>query len=438
MAVFSNIFKPGEDDMKQRQLLKLGYIVALVLAVASLINVACDTKKPTSSESQAEGTIAVLDKTTSYTIETIKPELKKLLAYLIRNPQIITPAVLAKAAERHATIRELGLESKFPVEFPLGNGNRFEVYVELFDGSIGKGATIEDAEAYFTLDLDRYPEDAGVTDPDDIKSFNAYVAATEHNRGKGLYTGDESRRQLAIDSTTQIVNYLLFFISGEERLSPENEERQYQVWLNSRPNLSKAQSDTSAVYFWVSFINVSLDNDVGNDEFEMYYSSSGVQNDPFAATTTMIFDGSWHKDATGDYRLFPDINGPGTYILAPPNYIAVEIVDPDSPLGFKLAAIEDDCSTGQHKNHHSGGGFSNQCLLGMYIDNSTPISGYFPFWILDDCTNNDDMYSNSCTQSWGGAPECVWSVPPISHVVIFMRKGTINQALNDWYHVPCP
>lgn len=62
--------------MKQRQFLKLGYIVALVLAVASLIYVACDTKKPTSSNSQTEGAIAVLDKATPYTIEKIKPELK--------------------------------------------------------------------------------------------------------------------------------------------------------------------------------------------------------------------------------------------------------------------------------------------------------------------------------------------------------------------------
>jgi hypothetical protein len=424
--------------MKQRQLLKLGYIVALVLFAASLIYVACDTKKPTSSESQVGRTIAVLDKTTYYTIETIRPELKKLLAYLIHNPQIITPAVLAKAAERHATIKDLGLESKFPVEFPLDNGNRFEVYVELFDGSIGKGATIEDAEAYFTLDLDRYPEDAGVADPDDIKSFNAYVAATEHNRGEGLYTGDESRRQLAIDSTTQIVNYLLFFIGGEERLSRENEERNYHLWLNSHSKARKAQNNDSTKYFWLTYITVYRDNDTGNDEFEMYYSNSGAQNNPFAATTTMIFDGSWHKDASGDYRFFPDINGPGTKILAPPNYIAIEIVDPDNPLGFKLAAIEDDCSTGQHKNHHSGGGFSNQYLYGMYIDDGSPFSDFFPFSILDDCTNNDDMYPSSCTLSHGGASECEWSIPPGSDVVIFMRKGTVDQAMNDWYHIGCP
>jgi hypothetical protein len=96
-----NIFKPGEVTMKQRHLLKLGYLVALILVAASLIYVACDTKKPTSGESQTEGAIAFLNKSTSYTIETVKPELRKLLAYLKRNPQTITPAVLAKAAERH-------------------------------------------------------------------------------------------------------------------------------------------------------------------------------------------------------------------------------------------------------------------------------------------------------------------------------------------------
>jgi len=167
---------------KQRQLLKLGYLMALLLIVASLIYVACDTKKPTSAI-ESDSAIAVLNKSTPYTIETIKPELKKLLAYLKQNPKLITPQVLAEAAERHATINDLGLSAKFPSAFPIENGNTFEVYIELFNGSVGAGFSIEDADAYFALDIDRYPEDAEVADPDNVKNFKAYCAATEHNKG---------------------------------------------------------------------------------------------------------------------------------------------------------------------------------------------------------------------------------------------------------------
>ncbi len=422
--------------MKQRHFLKLGYVGAFLLVVASMIYVACNVKNP-SSEQSDDSTIAVLNQATPTNFETIKPELKKLLTYLQRNPQIITPAVLVKAVERYATVKDLGLVDKFPVEFPLNDGNTFEVYIELFDGSVGNGSSIEDTDVYFTLDIDRYPEDAEVVDPDNVKNFKAYVAATEHNKRKGLYTGDENRRQLAIDSTTQKVNYLLFFIGGEERFSRENEKRQYQSWLNSRSGLAKAQSNPSTIYYWVSFIHVSLDQNTGNDEFELYYANQGGTETPFQATTAWRFDGNVHQDATGNYPYFPDINGPGSYVLSPPNYIALEILTPDSPLGFNLSAIEDDCTAGVHKNNHTGGGFTQQIFWADFIDTKIPVSGYFRWTILDDCFNDDDIYSHSGTVSFGNAAECVYSVPPNSHVILFLRKGTIDQAINDWYHVPC-
>jgi len=281
---------------KQRQFLKLGYVMALSLIVASLIYVACDTKKPTSAI-ESDGAIAVLNKSTSYTIETIKPELKKLLAYLNRNPQIITPAVLAKAAERHATINDLGLNGKFPTGFPLENGNTFEVYIELFNGSVGAGTSIEDTDAYFVLDIDRYPAEAEVADPDNLHDFVAYAAATEHNKRKGLFQSPESRRQLALDSTTQKVDYLLFFVGGEEYLSNANQARLYQQWLNSKPGIAKAQLSADTEYWWITKIKLDKKKDSSSEEFELYYGSTGYETDPFNYFALLLFNGTYQNDA---------------------------------------------------------------------------------------------------------------------------------------------
>lgn len=337
--------------MNQHKFLKLGYVVALVLIVASLIYVACDTKKPTSSESQTEGAIAVLNQGTPYSIETIKPELKKLLAYLKQNPQIITPEVLTKTAERHATITDLGLSGKFPSEFPLEDGNTFEVYIELYDGSVGAGATIEDAEVYFSLAIDRYPEEVTLTG--DKHSFQAEVAATSHNKRKGLYKDEKSRRSPTINSQPQRVDYLWFLVGGEERLLKANEERLYQQWFNSKSGLAKADATTQSV--WITRIQVVVEKDTGsNDEFEMYVAPA-TSSYTFDATTIFVFDGQWRGDRTGTSRFYPDINGTGTY--TPPHAIAVEILTGGFPIGyFDICAIEDDCTAAVHKNQHQGGG----------------------------------------------------------------------------------
>lgn len=422
---------------KQRQLLKLGYVMALLLIVASLIYVACDSKNPTSVQSEGD-MIAVLNMSTSYTFETIKPELKKLLAYLNGNPQIITPAVLAKAAKRYATINDLGLSEKFPIGFPLDNGNTFEVYIELFDGSVGNGVTIEDADAYFTLDLDRYPEDAGVADPDHPPlAFEANVAATTHNKRKGLYRDETARQKLMLKSATQKVDYLLLFVGGEERLSKANEQQIYQQWLNHNPGLAKAQADPATQYYWLTFIYLDDDQDFGNEEFEMYYGPNGYNDagSPFDATTLFVFDGQYRGDKSGGIRLYPDINGTGGYILSPPNYIAVEIVNPDSPAGFKLCAIEDDCTPSKHKNDGQGTHWHN--LNVEDIDTEIKDWRTYLFTILDDCVNDDDIYPNSGTVSFGNGSYCEWSTPDGNYVQIFMRKGTIAEAESDWNHQGC-
>ncbi len=428
--------------MKQRQLLKLGYVVALVLIAASLIYVACDTKKPTSIQPD-DGAIAVLNKAKPYTIETIKPELKKLLAYLKRNPQTITTEVLAKAAERHATITDLGLSGKFPTEFPLENGNTFEVYIELYDGSVGAGSSIEDAEAYFALDIDRYTEEA--TAVANGYSFEAEVAATELNKSKGLYRDENSRRTRVINTKPQSIDYFWFLVGGEERLSKANEERIYQEWLNSKPGLAKAQSDPSTIYYWITAIRLDEDHDTAsNEEFEIYYASypgTGTTG-AFNATTLFYFNGISHLDASGVSRYYSDVNNTNnTYYL--PHAIAVEVLTPDSPAGFKLGAIEDDCSATVHKNDHHGGGYHNHVLyvdnIDVTNDNYAGSGNSYKWAILDDCSNDDDIYQWSGTVSFGSGPSCVTSIVPevqAFFVKVCLRKGTVADA-DSWGSTQC-
>ncbi len=419
--------------------MKRYFFSCLLLALSLLFLAACDSRKPVSSRAMRASVIAALEKGRAYTIESIKPELHKLLEFLKSNPHVITPEVLAKAAERHATISDLGLGERFPVEFPLEDGNKFEVYIELFDGSESVGNSIEDAEAYFTLDVDRYPEDAGVADPDDVSKFQAHVAATEHNVRKGLYRDLESRRELALESK---VNYLLFFVGGEERLSAANEAARYYEWLQSRPDVLKAQASMDAEYWWITKITVLVDKDSGNDEFEMYYGPNGSDGtaNPFNGTTGFVFDGLSHNDASGIARTFPDINGPSGTPYIPIHPIAIEPLTPDSPAGFKVCAIEDDCTATKHKNN--GNGTMNFYLNVHDIDSDMKYNRQYTFTILDNCSNDDDIYGDSGTISFGSAPICRTSIPNGADVMICLRKGTIAQADRNWSDPindpPCP
>jgi hypothetical protein len=132
--------------------------------------------------------------------------------------------------------------------------------------------------------------------------------------------------------------------------------------------LAKAQSDPSTIYYWITAIKLDEDLDSGSDEeFEIYYASypgTGTTG-AFNYSTLFYFDGISHVDASGVSRYYSDVNNSNnTYYL--PHAIAVEVLTPDSPTGFKLGAIEDDCSKAVHKNDHHGGGYHNHVL---YVDN---------------------------------------------------------------------
>lgn len=426
--------------MKQHFLLKRGYVVVFLLLAIGLFYVACETKKPTAMDTT--GQIATIARGQTYSFETIKPELQKLLDYLISNPQIITPEVLAKAAERHATVADLGLGDKFPGEFPLENGNTFEVYVELFDGSVGAGASIEDAEVYFTLDLDRYPDDAELTDRGSTYTFQARAAATTHNMSKGLLVKEGSIQQLSLKSTTEKVSYLLFFVGGEERLSQTNEKMNYLEMNAKASGLTTTQQvepppppppSDPTIYVWLVRLTFDADNDWGDEEFELYYGSGDDATNPFEPSTTWLFDGRSHVDASGISRFFPDVNSRDvTYELE--HAIALAPYGSD----FKLVAIEDDCSAGAHKNRHDGGGKHYHYIYGRNFW-QTSFEGEFPFWIHDDCTNDDDIYTESAIASrpistWG----CVYVNPKgeFSDVKYVIRKGTVANADDNFDDFP--
>jgi len=414
--------------------LKHGYMLVLLLAAIGSLYVGCETQKPTAIETTKQ--IAGIAKGQTYSFETIKPELQKLLDYVKSNPQIITPAVLAQTAERHATVADLGLTDKFPSEFPLDNGNTFEVYLELFDGSVGAGATIEDAEAYFTLDLDRYPDEAELTDHGSMHTFRAHVANTAHNMSKGLLAKG-SNPQLGLKSTTEKVHYLLFFVGGEERISDVNEERIHQETTATISGFSKSQGADPTIYVWLVELEFKADNDWGDEEFELYYGDGTSATNPFSPSTNWRFDGRSHVDASGVSRVFPDINKGGTTYSVPkdmPHAIAIG----RSASDFRLVAIEDDCSAGAHKNDHHSGGKHYEYIFGRSVW-QIPFEGQYPFWIHDDCSNNDEIYTESAIaheifSTWG----CVYIEPKgeFSDVKYRIRKGTVADADDNFKDFP--
>ncbi|MGH7495582.1 MAG: hypothetical protein ACREOO_24750 [bacterium] len=432
--------------MKHPQQVKLGHLAAFVLIAACFIYTACDTKKAITPES--EGVIATLREATPYTLADIKSDLRKLLTHLQLNPQIITSEVLAKttgrhatiAKGRHATINDLGLSQKFPLEFPLENGNTFEVYIELFKGSSGNAVSVEDVETYLILDLDRFPEEAGASNSDEINSFEAHVAATSYNKRQGLYTGAASRRQLAIDWKNPTVDYLLFIVGGEERLSQANQALRYQEWQNSRPGILKAQNNPDTECWWITWMRVfTIKDNFSGDEFELYYGGNGNEGsgffDVFNSTTGWEFDGENHTDASGNTRFFPDIWGITDQLLMP-HPIAIEVLTPDSPAGFKLCAIEDDCSATVHKNEGTG---SIPKTLNVYdIDAFAAFTREYYFNIQDNCGDDDDIYIKSGTISFGDSiHNCAASYPSSADVKICLRRGTVAQADAGWPGIPC-
>ncbi|MCI0513006.1 hypothetical protein L0128_07345 [candidate division KSB1 bacterium] len=157
-----------------------------------------------------------LKKASTYTYETIKPELNRLLFHLKTHPALLTSNCITKAAERFVTVAELGLKDHFSEAFLLNNGNTFKVYVELFNGSVGNPTNIEATEVYFALDVDRYPTESAFREDNHNLQFKAHVAATAYNQKKGLYQDENSQVWLTLNSNTQKVNYLLFFVGGED------------------------------------------------------------------------------------------------------------------------------------------------------------------------------------------------------------------------------
>lgn len=57
---------------------------------------------------------------------------------------------------------------------------------------------------------------------------------------------------------------------------------------------------------------------------------------------------------------------------------------------------------------------------------------------IDDCDDDDDIYNNSGTISFGASPwQCVYSYPSAPHVRICFRRGTVSQADTNWGGQPC-
>lgn len=230
------------------------------------------------------------------------------------------------------------------------------------------------------------------------------------------------------------MDYLLFFVGGEDRLSLENEERITHEMFSERQKLAKVQQTQDTNYIWLTQIQVKKDKDYGNDEFELYYSSSYTCESwgPFQSSTNFRFDGGSHTDFSGYSRSFPDINGEGTY--EPSHAIAVATYSQ-----FKLDGIEDDHTAGAHKNDHTSGGKHQE--NGMdFIELDLSDDGYtehedWSFWfsIHDDVTNDDDIYNDGLIRytGYGAPPEDTHNEYVTSDINYWLRLGTVSQA-DEW------
>jgi hypothetical protein len=323
-----------------------------ILVFMLLLQLACENEisNPVVSNNQS----MALNKTSTYSYESIKPELTRLLLYLKTHPALLTPASIAKAADRFVTFPELGLKDQFPDEFLLNNGNTFKVYVELFNGSVGNATNIEATEVYLALDVDRYPAEAAFSEANQSIQFKAHVAATTYNQKKGLYQDENSQVWLTLNSKTQKVNYLLFFVGGED-YPPEFEGLPIGETLRTTPaDASLIQAPQTTLYWWLISLKLKAKKDTSNEEFELYWCNGFGTGYVFQANTNHRFDGGSHGDFSGYSRSYPDVNTYGTY--TPSHPIAIDNYWDN----FQLAAIEDDDTAGSHKNSHHGGGKHNQ------------------------------------------------------------------------------
>lgn len=62
----------------------------------------------------------------------------------------------------------------------------------------------------------------------------------------------------------------------------------------------------------------------------------------------------------------------------------------------------------------------------------------YTFNIEDNCADDDDIYPNSGTISFGNSTQtCAYSYPSAPYVRVCLRRGTVAQADNNWGGVTC-
>ncbi|MBN2088737.1 hypothetical protein JW964_03950 [candidate division KSB1 bacterium] len=408
--------------------LKLSITMILLFVTGlNIFNFSCNKQNPASTE--LERNMEALKKPATYTFETIRPELEKILTFLIQNPNIMTPTILARAVEGYVTIDDIGLTSKFPTQFCLDNGNIFEVCFEIFRGSRDNASNIENTDAYITLDLDRYPAYSGLSRMENGAGFTAFAAATEHNKQKGLYQDSKNQHQLNLRSNSEKVNYLLIFVGGEEKESVEFVNNGIQKKNSS----NKQMQSTLTEYIWLTKIQLKATKDYSNEEFELYQNTSNASVERYASFqyfTNLKFNGGEREDLSGYDRVFPDINNTGTY--TPSHAIAVAY----SANQWKLVAIEDDYSSGKHWNDvdYSPDYHQENNMYGTNISGSSysTFSNYSFWFRLDGDVqgDDDDIYENSLIRSYSTPVPTTETYYPTSHVNYWFRRGTVTDADN--------
>jgi len=422
-----------------KKAIKSFFVILGLVLLASLIP-GCESNQPNlvNPVSSEEG----LSKASVVDFPTIETHLNKLMQHLCQSPNILTTERIRRAAERHITLSDLQLDDQFVREFQLKDGNTFEVNIELFQGSSENELSTESTPVYFILDPDRFPGASQFIEEVGGATFQANVAATKLNQSKGLYQNPSSQKQLFLSSKSQKVDYLLFFVGGEEVVSRENEERLYQEMLANRPGLAKALSPTTTLYIWLTGIKPKVDKDYGSDEFELYScdNPSTYSWYPFHASTALIFDGNTHMDLSGYQRYFPDVNGTNCYICTEHPIAVAWYSD------FKLSAIEDDDGKGAHKNaetttsKHQENGMDIMQISGSICSPSP--DNPFGFWysVLDDVTNDDDIYTDGLIRwlGYNSSPENQHTWYKTNDVCYCLRLGTIYQAAEWGDAPPCP
>jgi len=261
---------------------------------------------------------------------------------------------------------------------------------------------------------------------DDGGTFTASVAATKLNQSKGIYQGETSQKQLNLNSKTEKVDYLLFFVGGEEYLSAENEEKINQEMHANQQKLAKATSTSTSFYWWLIRLRLNTRKDASNEEFELYWVNGLGSGYTFGARTPHQFNGGSHTDASGYLRSYPDVNSTN-YWYVPSHPIAIWYC-----ASFQAIAIEDDYSTGSHKNDHDGGGKHQHYIGGWEFTKHKARTGQHWFYIDDDVVNDDDIYDYSFTgwnSGYNNYQEVTVSTSDVDYV---FRAGTVYQADNNW------